>query len=523
MSSASIRAGAAYIELTLRDRVSKPLHNASVALKDFGNAVAWQGAKITAMGAAITAPLAAMAHSFATSALEAGKFANKRDAAAVFNYVSALQRLSHAFGELRDAVGSAVLPLMSRWPNTLARIVTQAAAWVRANRGLVQTIARVGSALVAAGAIIGFVGKGIAGLGSVFGVLAGVASTVATAVGLLGTALALLLTPMGLLIGAAVAFGGVFLQQTGLAADGLGWLQEKFVELKDEALQSWSAIGDALATGDIKLAAEIVWLHLKMEWQRGVNALNQMWISAKDFFLTTWSNASYAVAGFFVDSWALIETGWVETVDFLRDSWAIFTNVLQKTWNTTIGFVQKAWVRLKALFDEDINVDAEVNRINSETSAANTEADGKRDSGIIARDERRKERKTEIENERRRTQSALGDMQAADDTDRQQAFEQQRKASEQAVVQAKTDLTAARTKAREQKRAQDTRAPEEDIPVVLDQEQKKLDSKGTFNAMAVRGLGSDSLAERTAKGVEKGADLLKNIKDQINRGKAVFA
>lgn len=524
MSSSAIRAGAAYIELTLKDRVSRPLHAASLALKDFGNAVSWQGAKIAAMGAAITAPLAAMGHAFAQSALELGRVGSRRDAVNISNYVAALMRLSDAFAELRNAVGSAVLPLMTRWPNTLARIVSQAAAWVRQNRALVQTLARFGAVLVGAGTALVFVGRGLATLGSVFGALSTVTSTIATGIGMLGTVLAALLTPMGLVIAGAVAFGAYMLWSTGVAQEGLGWLQEKFAELHDDALKAWEGIGDALATGDITLAAEILWLTLKMEWQKGVNALNQMWITAKDFFLTTWSNASYAVAGFFIDGWAMVEDGWVETVDFLRDTWAIFTNVLQKTWHNTVGFIKKAWVNLKALFDKDIDVNAEVNRINNETNQANNEADAKRDKGILERDQKRRGQKADIEERRKQSQQNLGDMQATDDAGRQAEFERQRKASEQAVADAKSEWNAARGKAREQRERQE-KSPGSpmDIPVLLGQEQKKLDSKGTFNAMAARGLGSDSLAERTARATERGADFLKNIDQQARRAGAVFA
>lgn len=524
MSSSAIRAGAAYIELTLRDRVSKPLHAASIALKDFGNAVSWQGAKITAMGAAITAPLAAMGHSFAQTALELGRVGNRRDAVNVFNYVSALLRLSDAFGELRNAVGSAVLPLMTRWPNTLARIVSQAAAWVRQNRQLVQTIARFGAVLVGAGTALVFVGRGLATLGSVFGGLATVTSTIATGIGMLGGMFAALLTPLGLVIAGAVAFGAWMLTSTGIAGEALGWLQEKFAELHDDALKAWQGIGDALATGDIKLAAEILWLTLKMEWQKGVNALNQMWITAKDFFLSTWSNASFTVAGMLIDGWAMAENGWVETVDFLRDTWAIFTNFLQKTWHNSIGFIKKAWVNLKALFNKDIDVNAEVTRINKETTEANAEADAKRDAGILDRDQKRRSQKEDIERRRQDSQKNLGEMQAADNAQRDAEFERQRRASEQALADAIAERDAAAKEAADKKEEQEkkTRYPEP-LPILLGEEQKKLDSKGTFNAMAIRGLGSDSLAERTARGVERGADLLKKIDEHARRAAGVFS
>lgn len=524
MSSSAIRAGAAYIELTLRDRVSKPLHAASIALKDFGNAVSWQGAKITAMGAAITAPLAAMGHSFAQTALELGRVGNRRDAVNVFNYVSALLRLSDAFAELRNAVGSAVLPLMTRWPNTLARIVSQAAAWVRQNRQLVQTIARFGAVLVGAGTAIVFVGRGLATLGSVFGGLATVTSTIATGIGMLGGMFAALLTPLGLVIAGAVAFGAWMLTSTGVAGEAIGWLQEKFGELHDDALKAWQGIGDALATGDIKLAAEILWLTLKMEWQKGVNFINQLWITAKQAFVKVWTDATYAVTMLLTDPWYAMETAFNETLSFMQQGWLNFTGFLSKNLNWAVGEIEKLWVKFRKWLGEDIDVNAAVKEIDrttkraEETLAADT-ADKKAKT-----EQRRQDRKAEIDAGRTEAGDAVAaDWQRAQDANTSE-FERQRKASEQALADAKFELSAARMKAKDQRMRQEkSPGPPVDIPVLLGEEQKKLDSKGTFNAMAIRGLGSDSLAERTARGVERGADLLKNIDQQVRRAGGVFA
>lgn len=524
MSSSSIRAGAAYIELSLRDRVSKPLHSASVALKDFGNAVAWQGAKIAAMGAAITAPLAAMAHSFAASALEAGKFANKRDADAVFQYINALQRLGNAFTELRNAIGSAVMPLMARWPAMLARIVSQAAAWVRANRGLVQSIARVGSAIAAAGAVIGVLGKVIAGAGGVLAVFAGIASTVATAVGMIGSVLAALASPVAIVIALAVALGAVLLHVSGVGAEAIGWLGGQFAALRDESAQAFQGIADALATGDIALAATVLWNFIKLEWQKGIDFINHLWIGAKEFFVGLWTDATYAVAMLMTDPWYVMETAFNESVSFMQQGWLTFTGFLSKNLNWAVGEMEKLWVRFKGWLGQDIDVQASLKQIDETTQNADK---------ILAQDTadqkskaqaRRDARRAEIEKNRTPEGRAVGDdWERARDAN-QAAFDQEREQSRQRVENARTEFNSSTTTARRQRiEFEKPKGPPIDLPVLLNQEQAKLDSKGTFNAAAVRGLGSDSLAERTAKGVEKGADHLKKIQDQLGKAGAIFA
>ncbi len=516
MSSSAIRAGAAYIELSLRDGVSTPLHKASVALKEFGNSVAWQGAKIAAMGTAITAPLAAMAHSFAKSTLEAGRFANRRDAANVAAYVSALAALSNAMTNLKNALGSAVLPLMSKWPASLARIVNMAAVWVTRNRALVQTVALLAARVATAGAVIVVLGKGIAMAGGALGVLSTITGAAASGIAIIGSILAWMLTPLGLVVTGLVAFGAYLLYASGVGQQAIGWLADSFGDLQKDASEAWQGIIDSLVAGDIQQAAKVFWSFLKLEWEKGKNALNQVWIDAKEFFHNVWSNAAFDAAGYFIDAWAMVETGWVETTTFLADVWSIFTTGLTKTWYSTIGFIKKAWVKLKALFDEDIDVNAEVAKIDEETDQKRKEADNKRDEAIGARDTQRKGRKDEIERRRRESQTNLRQDQRDADQGAVQEYERQRNESEQKVKDAKKEFKDNVDDAAEQRRRSPPPPPPKlTIPMV--EEKSKLESKGTFNAMAVRGLGSSSLAERTAKAGERAAEFLKKIEDNTRQ------
>ncbi|MFQ3651723.1 MAG: hypothetical protein SNJ75_15470 [Gemmataceae bacterium] len=68
-------------------------------------------------------------------------------------------------------------------------------------------------------------------------------------------------------------------------SQALGWLGEQFNGLKETTLAAWQGISDALAAGDIGLAARILWLTLKMEFQKGVLWLEEKWIDFKNFFI----------------------------------------------------------------------------------------------------------------------------------------------------------------------------------------------------------------------------------------------
>src|SRR5262249_19576506 len=67
-SAGKIKAGEAFVELVVKDSsFAKALDRAQARLSKFGSAIAGIGAGFAAAGAAITAPLAAMAKSFADS------------------------------------------------------------------------------------------------------------------------------------------------------------------------------------------------------------------------------------------------------------------------------------------------------------------------------------------------------------------------------------------------------------------------------------------------------------------------
>src|SRR5690606_21646243 len=178
--------------------------------------------------------------------------------------------------------------------------------------------------------------------GAVIGGLVAVIGAVGTAIAILGKIIALLLTPIGLVVLAVVALAGYLLYATGIGGKALAWLGERFETLKNDGIAAWQGIADALAAGDIGLAAKILWLTLKMEWKRGVHFLNGLWIGAKEFFLSLWTNAVFGVAKILNNGWAAIEVGWTETVGFLADAWSVFTNLLTHTWHNTIGFIKKA-------------------------------------------------------------------------------------------------------------------------------------------------------------------------------------
>jgi hypothetical protein len=162
-------------------------------------------------------------------------------------------------------------------------------------------------------------GAAATGLGTVFSAAAAVIVGIGQGIAILGTAIAALVSPIGLTIAGLTALVAYLLYTSGAGTQAMKWLGDRFNELKDTALAAWKGIGDALAAGDIALAGKILWLTLKMEWQRGVAFLQSKWLDFKGFFIGIFQSAVYSVAGLMTDAWAGLQTGWLETTHFIAD------------------------------------------------------------------------------------------------------------------------------------------------------------------------------------------------------------
>jgi hypothetical protein len=313
---------------------------------------------------------------------------------------------------------------------------------------------------------------------------------------------------------------------SGVGGQALGWLRDRFNDLKEDALAAWQGIGDALAAGDIGLAAKILWLTLKIEWQKGVHFLNEQWVKVKEVFLSTWTEAVFGAAKIATNAWAGLQSAWTETVDFLADAWTLFTTSITKGWYTAVGFIRKAWVQLKSLFDSDLNAEVEITRINEEMSAKNEAVDKERDSRIFQREQARKKGLSEIEKDRSGALEELDQKREAEHTARQRQQDADLKASEDSLAQAQKEWQDAIAEAAKKratlggpKRVERAKLGLEGMDEVL----QRFSTTGTFNAAAVRGLGGGTAAERTAIATESTARSVKKLEERSRLGQPAFS
>ena len=439
------------------------------------------------------------------------------------------KRLLGVLDDAAAAVGKALLPSLATIASALSDAIVVFTKWAEQNRGLVVLLAQVA-------AVVLTVGVGLVAFGTAFGGLGMIVSGVTGVVGLFGSALSMLAGPVGIVLGAIalvgaqlVALTATWLTTTTAGGVALSWLSKHFVRLKDVAIKTMGGIGDAMAAGDIALAAKILWLTLKMEWQRGVHFLNNIWQTASTFFQETWTNAVFATSKNLVNALSGMSSGWVETVGFMEDVWALFLNALQTGWRTSIGFIEKGWLKLKSLVTGE-DTTAQQKDIDKRVAAGNAAGRDTMLSGVGDRDRDRRKRLAAIDAQRRDTLSNLDSEQGR----RKAAIDRKHAAS---LSGTQRDLNKAQDEWRKAialAKSKRDELPDElgGLPTVQDLKNKlgaaagtagkAAETRGTFSAFALRGMQSGGPAERTAKATESTAKSTRAIDEKLAESRGVL-
>ncbi|MCC7409108.1 MAG: hypothetical protein IT442_13655, partial [Phycisphaeraceae bacterium] len=219
-------------------------------------------------------------------ARELGLTISTQDAKEAERFADTLEVLWKVLRQNVFVIGSALVPLLSKVAERVTKAAVGAAAWIRQNKGLVVSAFQVALGITAAGAAMVATGYAITGLGKAIGVLVTILTGVGSAMNLVIAGLVVLTSPIGLVIAAVTTLGATILYSSGAGGKALEWLGEQFATLKSDAVATFQGIADALAAGDIALAAKVLWLGLKMEWTRGINFLESAWLTFRGAFVS---------------------------------------------------------------------------------------------------------------------------------------------------------------------------------------------------------------------------------------------
>lgn len=433
------------------------------------------------------------------------------------------------------AIGGALAPTIKDLSQRITRVIVTATDWIKRNKDLVVWALKVAAGVVVVGAALIGLGVAISGIGAAMGVLASVVSGIGAAFGLVGAALGALLSPIGLVVAAIVGLGGALLVTSGAGGAALEWLGDQFTRLREWATKVIGGISDALAAGDIALAAEILWLSLKVAWQQGVAALNKVWLEAKQFFVGTAQSMWYGALAAAEIGFHAIEVAWIETTAFLSKTWTNFTTGFQQIWESASSWVAKRMLEIQGLFDSGLDVDAAKKAVDQQLESRLIELEDAAQRDVAARERRRAAEREQAAAIHEATLAAIGqDFENAQDALRKDT-EAGLAESRAALDAAKERLAAAIVDARRKREAADaergpSRSPrdlmaefDERIAGLGDLLAKGISVRGTFNAKATQGLaaGSDT-AERTARATEQTARHTKRLADAAGTGGLTF-
>lgn len=275
--------------------------------------------------------------------------------------------------------------------------------------------------------------------------------------------------------------------------------------------KAWTGIADALAAGNITLAAQVVWATLKLEWQRGTA-----------FLLNVWDAGIAGFAKLFTSAWYGIQDVFWNVVDGIADAWDWVIGGITRMWNQAVGAIAGKLAELLefvGLADEGLSL-----QVTEDTRQT-----------IVADDARRSERmqeRVQAGADRDQERQAIITSIDADLVDQVQK-------RDGGVEGARAELTAALAEARQSRTAVERRvqgpgeaptgggvpdlealrASLDQLPGTLTAEAAKLDVTGSFTAAAIGQLGvGDSASERAAKASEATATNTRRILERIEDG-----
>jgi TP901 family phage tail tape measure protein len=462
----------------------------------------------------------------------------KRAGATETAYAKMSKTLSMSFARLKQAgmlalsvIGEALADDLRKAANVFMQVVTSIIAFIKQNKKLVVTAAKVvgivaliGGGLLTLGAIAGTLLFAIGGLLSIVSVFTGVLSFLIGTVGVIVSVLTASLSVWWLVAVAVAAVGATFLIQSGVIGKVIDWFGAKFAQLKQFACTAFDGIKAALASGDYSLAARILWLSLQVAWQKGISTLLGYWINFKKAFMTATLETFYGALSIITDSWASLKSAWVSVVGFLKKFWLGFTGAIMKAWNNTFAWLAKKWLDIKGMFDDSIDVKAEKQQIDADAAKKNAGED----AAYNQIDKDSQKQKSQIEQRRQIEQDAIGQQMADDLKQHNAQYADELSKSRQALTDARKEWQAAISEAKNKK--PDAKKPESSpVKDAMDKlknaggavvaAQSKVQVQGSFYAQATRSLSSGTAAERTATATE---DIKKNTRktNQLLKEKA---
>jgi hypothetical protein len=512
-------------------RIEDPTIKAAVAMELFGRS----GTQLLPMLAGGAAGIEQLQE----QARKLGLTISTEDAKAAERFSDTLSILWKVLKQGVFTVGSALVPVLSQLAQWVTKVAVSAGEWIKRNKELVVTVLQVAVGIVAAGLALVTLGYAIIGLSKALAILATVVTGVGVALKLLAAVLAFLVTPIGLVITAVVALGAYILYATGAGVKALGWLGERFESLRDDAVASYQGIADALAAGDIALAAKILWLTLKMEWTKGINFLEKAWLNFRNFFIKIGYDAWHGLLAVVEIVWHALEVGWIETTAFLSKTWTQFTGWVTKAWHWCGKQLSKAWNWIKKQFDSSFDAGAANRAADEYYEAKKAEIEQETGRKLAEREERRQQDRERATQVHEATMGEIGRQNLQKHQELDNEYQQRMADNEADLAKARKEWQDSLAEARRKREAKEAEGPgkmegPEDLlakvrgslsglgDMLQGAKERTVGVAGTFNAAALLGLQAGGAEDRIATATERTAKGVEGLRQDVKNNHAAF-
>ncbi len=232
-----------------------------------------------------------------------------------------MKALKAALWDTAGTIGAALLPAITPLVGKVVSIAVAFGKWAEANKPLLVMIAKLVAIAGAVGLVLVAVGGAGTVLSGILGGLAAIVPVVGAVLGALATAFGFLVSPIGLVVAALAGLAAWWAYTSGAAGQAADWIMGKLGALMAFARDVFGGIADAMAAGDMQLAAEVMWAAIRLAWSTGIEWIRTQWADLRYFLTLVWSEAAFGILDTLNGLWSGMVDGFWAVTDKIVDAW----------------------------------------------------------------------------------------------------------------------------------------------------------------------------------------------------------
>jgi TP901 family phage tail tape measure protein len=295
-----------------------------------------------------------------------------------------------------------------------------------------------------------------------------------------------------------------------------------FATIREVARDSYDAIKIAFAAGDLAGAAKVGLAALSVVWREGLMPLKKAWYDFRYFLADSWTFVVGEIAGGANELWYGLLSGLKSIGNGIANAWDSLWNGIIGAFEATIGNLKKKWIQFKGFFDDDVDVDVEIRKVDEEIAANRTERARRSNEAV----NRRAGEARQLDDERERSAENLRAMTEREMRDNRADYEQMISDASRGIEDAKRSWRDAMEEVRKNAAAKDASpaaARIEDRQKKIEDSRNVLEGRvsgkvfGDFSARAaMMAIGDSGIQEKIA---QFGEETAKNTKDMADEFK----